>query len=931
MEEKEKEEEKGASQVSRRDFLKDAGLLIGGAAVGAAAGAGITYAVAPAKEVIKEVPVIKEVIKEVSVTGVLEPASEPEETVVRGISFAEAGFPVAVDYKNGKIVRIRPFHYDWKYKPEEFTRFKVEARGKVFEIPLKAYPNPLHIVYKKRVYSPNRVRYPLKRVDWEPGGDPAKINPQNRGKSKFKRISWDEAATIISSEIKRIQAKYGPYGILCSTRGHQQVKTLHGASNKHKMLLQYLGGYTNQLSNPDSWEGWYWGAMHMWGMVASMANGVMSPTTNVFKDVSEHTEMIVFQGGDWETTDWMSGGRGLSRAAYWFTELGIKQVYISPDLNYAAAVHADKWIPVLPNTDAALEFAIAYIWMTEGTYDKAYIDTHSVGFDKFQAYIMGKEDGVPKTPKWASPLCGVPVWTIKALAREWASKVTATGHFLGGSFMRGPYGHEPARGEVCLLAMQGLGKPGVHQIAWRAGLATAMPPTRTSVAGAQPPLKAITAKEQTLTMLHMSRGILNPPQSWYGLGPQVGTLVEKQFIKNTYPAPKEDGGTEIHMYWVCCPCMTVCWNGGNTLIKAFRSPKLECIVAQQPWLEDDSLYADILLPITTVIEDEDLMRCPQENEILYLQEKSIEPIGESKSDYHAVGEIAKKMGVYDKYTGGKTDEEWLKSGWEKSGVSDLVSWEKLKENQYYVVPTRVDVTKEPAGLAKFYQDPKNNPLETPTGKLEFYSQKLADNFPDDNERPPSPKWVVGGPGWTHDESLWGERAKKYTLLLITNHPRWRLHAQHDDVPWLREIPSCKVKGPDGYMYEAVWIHPTDAAKRGIKSGDIVKLYNERGAVLGGAIVWEKIIPGAVYQDHGARLDEIIPGELDRGGSNNLICPVNTMSKNAEGEATSGYLVEVEKVTGNQMDEWRKNYPDAFARDYDAAYGLKFDAWIEGGT
>jgi len=433
-------------------------------------------------------------------------------------------------------------------------------------------------------------------------------------------------------------------------------------------------------------------------------------------------------------------------------------------------------------------------------------------------------------------------------------------------------------------------------------------------------------------MLHTSRGILNPPVTWYGLGPQAGTTLQRQFVKNTFPAPKENGGSEIHAYWTCSPCMTTCWNDGNTLIKAFRSPKMELIIAQQPWLENDSLYADIILPITTVAEEGDIQRCPQENEVLFLQKKSIEPVGESKSDYHAVGEIAKKMGVYDKYTGGKTDQEWIKAGWEKSGVTELVSWEKLQQNQYFVVPNRVDVSKEPPGLANFYKDPKSNPLETPSGLIEFYSQKLAENFPGDNERPPSPKWIVGGPasqGWTHDESLLGEKAKKYTMLLITNHPRWRLHAQFDDVPWLREISTCKVKGPDGYMYEPVWLHPTDAAKRGIKSGDIVRLYNDRGAVLGGAIVWERIIPGAVYQDHGARLDEIIPGQLDRGGANNLICPLETMSKNAEGEATSGFLVEVEKVTGNQMDEWRQKYPDAFAREYDPAYGVKFDAWIEG--
>ena len=148
---------------------------------------------------------------------------------------------------------------------------------------------------------------------------------------------------------------------------------------------------------------------------------------------------------------------------YFWSSIGKKQVFVCPDLNYSAAVHADKWIPILPNTDAALQLAIAYIWITEGTYDKDYVATHVVGFDKFSDYVMGKEDGIPKTPEWASGKCGVPEWTIKALAREWARQVTSTMHFYGGSYIRGPYSHEPARLEGCLLGMQGLGKPGVHQ------------------------------------------------------------------------------------------------------------------------------------------------------------------------------------------------------------------------------------------------------------------------------------------------------------------------------------------------------------------------------------------------------------------------------------------------------------------------------------
>jgi len=227
-------------------------------------------------------------------------------------------------------------------------------------------------------------------------------------------------------------------------------------------------------------------------------------------------------------------------------------------------------------------------------------------------------------------------------------------------------------------------------------------------------------------------------------------------------------------------------------------------------------------------------------------------------------------------------------------------------------------------LSNFYKDPENNPLETPTGKLEFYSQKLAEHFPGDEERPPYPKWIPYGE--SHQESLLCERAKRYPLLIVSNHPKWSVHAQHEDITWLREIPTCKVRGPDGYQYHPVWIHPLDAAERGIKDGDVVKIFNERGGVLCGAYVTERIMPGVVSSDHGAKYDPIVPGELDRGGANNTICPRKTTSKNAVGMATSGFLVEVESV---DLDELRRKYPEAFNRPFNQTAGPSLESFLLG--
>ena len=851
-------------------------------------------------------------------------------------SFGDNSNMAAVDVKDGKIIRIRPFHYDWKYKPEEWKPWQLEAHGKVFKPPMKSMIPPHGIAYKKRIFSPNRILYPLKRVDWDPNGE---RNTQNRGTSKYVRISWDEATDIVAGEIKRVIKKYGPETVLLQADGHGETKVVHSTHGCNTRLLELLGGYTQQIRNPDSWEGWYWGAKHAWG--CEPVGMYTSYLTNIYPDMAEHTQMIIHQGCDQETTPWgFWSGQMPSLYSYWFTEIGIKSIYICPDLNYGAAVHADKWIPVLPNTDAALQLALAYQWITNGTYDKDYIATHAYGFDKFEAYVLGKEDGIPKTPKWASELCGVPSRIIKALAREWASKTTTVAHGFGGPYIRGPYSHEPARLEVLLLAMQGLGKPGAHQLTFVGGsffgardLGREVPPLA-GKAVVRPSVNAAyhgyhpgpNMQKQIIPKPMIHDAILDGHFEIYGSSEQMSPA-EDQFKKYVYPVP---GCSEVHMIWTDTPCLLTCWNDSNRNVDAYRSPKIEFMVAQHPWLENDCLFADIILPSNTKFETDDIGSDMESAHFstVYRERKCVDPIGESKSDYEVVIAVAEKLGLLEEYTGGKSIEEWIKFGFDESGVpaAGLMTWEELCEKDYYVIPTDPNWKKYRAGMIEFYEDPEKHPLKTPSGKIEFSSQNLAKHFPDDDERPPVPHWIPYGE--SHQESLQLERAKKYSLLCISNHPRWRVHAQLDDVNWFHEIETCKVRGPDGYLYEPLWIHPSEAEKRGIKSGDVVKIYNERGVVLAGVYVTERIMPGVAYIDHGARYDPIVPGELDRGGAINTITPHKGTSRNCRGGmVVSGFLVEVAPV---DMDELRTKYPEAFSRPYHRASGLRFDRVIAGG-
>jgi trimethylamine-N-oxide reductase (cytochrome c) len=851
-----------------------------------------------------------------------------ERTIARDMCFIGVpwgGNACMVDVRDGKVLRIRPLRYYERYDRNEIEPWVMTARGKTFEPGDKTLPPPFSIAYKKRVYSPARIRFPMKRVDFDHTGAPGSVGPggrnvQNRGTSKYVRISWDEALDIICAEMLRIKETYGPTALLYQNDQHGENKTVHGPHGCGRQLLRLFGGFTHQVRNADSWEGWYWGAKHAWGCEPI---GQQKPQANLLLDISRNAEMLLFWGCDQETTTWGWGGQLPSRLSYWWTELGIKQIYIAPDLNYAAAVHADKWIPILPNTDAALYLAIAYRWFEKGTYDKEYLETHAYGVEKFEAYVMGGEDGVRKTPEWASAITGVPARTIKVLADEWASKRTTVVIGNGGPAIRGPYSTEPARLQVLCLAMQGLGKPGVNQakmIEW----ALNCDPEFQS---APKPIHCIDlaaayrgdypgeyGRDSLVPKTLVPKLILEGEGTWHGNKYGMRSDRAEQFVEYKYPA---DGCSRIHMIWTDSPSWITCWNDGNHFIQAMRDDSIEFIFAQHPWIENDCLFADVILPVNTKLEEDDIGSdiFSGQMDLLYPEPRCIDSLGESFSDYEVVCKIAERLGLLEEYTGGLSIPDIIKLGYETSGLTDKISWEELNERGYYVVPTEKDWEQIPAGLIRFYEDPEGNPLSTPTGKIEFYSTGLAEHFPDDEERPPVPKWIPEGP--SHQETIGTERSKEYPLLVVSNHPRWGVHSQHDDITWFREIETCKIRGTDGYQYHPLWMNPADAEARGIRKGDVVAIFNERGKVLAGAYVTERIRPGAVGMDHGAKYDPVVVGEIDRGGVINTIVPRNCTSQNTVGMAVSGFLAEVEKV---DLDEMHSRYPEAFARECHVAAG-----------
>jgi molybdopterin guanine dinucleotide-containing S/N-oxide reductase-like protein len=819
------------------------------------------------------------------------------------------GGPVLVYVRDGKIVRVRPLVYNETDAPS----WIIKAGGEKFTPLRKACVSPYTSVEKSRIYSDIRLKYPLIRDDFDPNGN---RNTQNRGKSGYKRISWDTALDIVAREMKRIREAYGPEAVMSRASSHHNWGNLGYRTSTWARFFSLLG-FTDIFDNPDSWEGWHWGAPHTYGFFWRLG---MPEQYDLLEDALKNTELIVHWGNDPDSTRGIYGGQESVQWRYWLKKLGKKQIFIDPFCNYTATILGDKWIAPRPGTDAAMAEAIAWVWLTEGTYDKKYLATHSVGFEEFKTRILNENHN----PAWATEICDVPEYIIKSLAREWASKRTMlAGGSRGGESgaCRQAYGTEWARLMILLQAMQGLGKPGVN--IWGTtmgtpynaafefpGYATYGPNFLNNFAKKT----AVNPVSQKLYRLLIPEAVLKPPVNWLG-ETFCGQSIEQQFKPFTYPAP---GYNEVRMFYRYGGSYIGTMTETNRYVRMYQSPKLEFVVNQDCWWCTETKLADIILPACTNFERPDIGEWANtggythhgsnacNHRVVVYQHKCIEPLYESKSDYRIFTELAGKLGFEQDFTEGNTEEDWIKKIYDVSDLPKYVSYDDFKDKGYFIVPQEKHYKPTP-GLRWFYEGrdcdtpdhfnpkrntPKGKELGTYSGKIEFASESLKQHLPDDEERPVVPRFI---PSW---EGHTSELAKKYPLQLITPHPRYSFHTHHDsNAAWLGEIKGHRVL-KDGIKWRPVRLNPADAAARGLKDGDIVKLFNDRGAVLCILEVTERMRKGVAHCYYGSgKYDPIEPGNPDspdRGGCVAILTPSRMLSKNAPGMAPNSCLIEIEK-------------------------------------
>jgi len=840
------------------------------------------------------------------------------------------GGPLFVYVKDGKIIRITPIEFD----DSDAQPWIIEARGKRFIPPRKTTVSPYTFAWKSMVYSPDRLLYPLKRVDFDPNGE---RNCKNRGISGYERISWDEATDIVANEIKRVKRDYGPGAIMSSSGSHHTWGHIgYWLSTKPRFMNSI--GQTYVMHNPDSWEGWYWGAMHHWGY--SMRLGA-AETYGTVEDILKECEMLVFWSSDPEATSGVYGAFEGTVRRQWLKELGIKMVHIDPFYNHTAALLGGKWFAPRPATGNALALAIAYVWITEDLYDKEYVAARTTGFDKWKDYILGYDDGIPKTPGWQEKEAGIPAKDVRALAREWGSKKTylAAGGLSGfGGACRCATGNEWARSMVCLMAMQGLGKHGINMGNMQqgtpvdtrfffpgyaeGGLSGDLEGTAMAVNLYQrmPQLPTVNPVYQRVPRLRIPEAILDGQTYGYPTDPKS---IEGQFKKVKYP---ESGHAEIKMYYKYGGSYIGTMSETNRYIKAYRTDKLSFVVNQSIWFEGEAKFADIILPACTSFERWDISEFANcggyiqhsftqcNHRVICMQHKCIEPLGESKSDYQIFIELAKKLGLGAPFSEGMTELDWCKRLFDATDLPKVTSWKKFLKKGYYVVPAppeelrapvsyrwfaegRRKDTPELAPLPADYTEKFGMGLQTQSGKIEFDCSSLKRFDPNDPERPTMTKYI---PSWEGHHST--ELYKKYPLQLISPHPRFSFHTMGDGKDsFMNDVKDHRIL-IEGYYYWIVRINTKDAERREIKENDLVKIFNDRGAVICAAQVTERVPPGTVHSyESSSKYDPVgDPGySVDRGGCINLLTSKRFMIKESHSHAANSCLVQIEKWKGEE--------------------------------
>ena len=708
-----------------------------------------------------------------------------------------------------------------------------------------------------------RIRRPMVRKSFLEKG--SNSNKSERGSESFVPVSWETALDLAASEIDRVRRQHGNKSIFASSYGWASSGRFHHAQSQIHRFMNLAGGYVRHKNSYSHAAA----EVTLKHIVAEMKDIIHAQATDWPSIASDCELFIAFGGLPAKNAQVNLGGVGrhtLHEGMQSCYDAGVEFVNISPLKTDIAGIFDPEWITIRPNTDAAMMLALAYTLVNEELYDKSFISTYTVGLEKFIPYLNGDKDGQPKNAEWAAQITGVSAQTIINLARRMAECRTMIS--TAWSLQRSDHGEQPIWLTVILASLLGqIGLPGGgFGIGYGCENGIGNP---VKIFNWPALSQGTNSVEEFIPVARIADMLLHP-----------GTKFDYDGEKLSYP--------DIRLLY---------WAGGNPfhhhqdlnrLVDAFRQP--ECVIVNEIWWTATARHADIIFPITTVLERNDLMLTKWEPMATPMH-KAIEPVGESRNDYDVFSGLAQRLGFFEEFTEGRNEEEWLRHLWDQARQRAGQANFELPDFDTFWAEGPKEVLKaedKKVLLETFRNDPQNNPLSTPSGKVEIFSDVIASFGYDD---------CPGHPVWMEPyEWLGSKTVKTFPLHIISNQPSTRLHSQLDS--------GAISKGSKINGREPMTMNPVDAGVRKIQTGDIVRIFNDRGSCLAGVNLSENVMPGVIQLATGAWFDPIVPGQIGalcKHGNPNVLTMDRGTSSLAQGPTAHSTLVQVEKFNDDVPD------------------------------
>ncbi|MCW1384082.1 molybdopterin-dependent oxidoreductase [Novosphingobium sp. KCTC 2891] len=718
--------------------------------------------------------------------------------------------------------------------------------------PLSADPDPTRIGLDQLSPEVRRLRIarPAVRKGWLEGR-----SRDGRGGEPFVEIDWDEALDLVAGEITRVRTDWGNRAIFAGSYGWASAGRFHHAQSQLHRFYNCLGGYARSVDSYSLGAG----RVLMPHIAVDMDSSNASHTS--WDVLEDHCTLFVSFGGvPLKNTQVSSSGAGRHRARAGLAGLasaGVRIVNIGPVGDNLEAGAGVEWIPLRPNTDTALMLALAHAVYHDPAFDRAFIDSHTVGFDRFVPYLVGTADGVAKSPEWAEPITGVPAAATRALAAAMLRNRTMLN--AAWALQRAAHGEQPFWALVTLAAMLGqIGLPGGgYGLGY--GAMNVMGSAHVRIPGPVFP-QGRNAVADFIPCARLADMLLHPGEPFRYNGGE-----------HRYPDIKLvhwAGGNPFHHH-----------QDLNRLRRAWARP--ETIVVHEQYWNAAARHADIVLPASTALERNDIGFATREGYYIAMKQ-AMAPQGEARSDHAILAGVAERLGVAEAFGERRDEMAWLRQIYESNRARVGETGLALPDFDAFWEQGLIDLAPHDAPHvmhADFRADAVAHPLPTPSGRIEIFSERIAGFGLGD---------CPGHPVWREPfEWLGGAEADRFPLHLISDQPERRLHSQLDPSPWSR---AGKVAGREG-----VHIHPADAAARGIGDGDVVELFNDRGRCLAGAVLNERLLRGVVRLSTGAWYDP--DGMRDRHGNPNVLTLDRGSSELSQGCSAHSCLVDLRKWTG----------------------------------